>query len=90
MIDPETGNLLTTEEKIEKAALKVYKDRLRSKPIHRSIEQIKEAKEKLCENNIKIAKYEKTPAWTMDYEGAGKGFRTFEKAEIKRPIWFGQ
>ena len=65
MIDPETGNLLTTEEKIEKAALKVYKDRLRSKPIHRSIEQIKEAKEKLCENNIKIAKYEKTPAWTM-------------------------
>ena len=32
MVDPQTGNLLTSEEKIEGAALDVYKERLRTGP----------------------------------------------------------
>ena len=65
MVDPDSGNLLTNEEKIEEAAIKVYKQRLRNRPINENIEHIKDAKEILCKKLLKIASSKKTPAWTM-------------------------
>ena len=49
MVDPETGNILTSEKKIEDAAIKVYKERLRNRPMKENMQQIKDAKELLCE-----------------------------------------
>ena len=46
MVDPKSGNLLTTEEKIEEAAINVYKERLKNRPIDKNIEHIRAAKEK--------------------------------------------
>ena len=65
MVDPETGNILTSEEKIENAAIKVYKERLRNRPMKENMQQIKDAKELLCEKLLKLAKFKKTPKWTM-------------------------
>ena len=47
--NPKSGNLLTTDEKINEAAVNVY------------TEHIKEAKEKLCEKVLKVAERNKTP-----------------------------
>ena len=65
MIDPETGNLLTTDENIQQAALKNYAKRLENEPIKDSFKHIKEAKEILCEKLLKVAKTRKTPPWKM-------------------------
>ena len=65
MLDPESGNLLTNDEKIEEAAINVYQNRLRNRPMNDNIEHIREAKELLCEKFLKIAKSKKTPNWTM-------------------------
>ena len=65
MVDPKSGNLLTTEEKIEEAALNVYKERLRNRPMNKNIEHIKDAKEMLCKKLLELAKCNKTPAWTI-------------------------
>ena len=65
MMDPQTGNLLTSQDKIEQAALNVYKDRLRNRPINRNIQHIREAKELLCKKFLKLAQQKKTPPWTM-------------------------
>ena len=65
MFDPESGNLLTNEEKIENAAINVYKERLRNKPIDENLKHIKESKEALCEKRLRIAKTRKTPPWSM-------------------------
>ena len=64
-VDPKSGNILTTQEKIEEAAINVYKDRLRNRPISKNIEHMKEAKELLCEKLLKVARSRKTPAWTI-------------------------
>ena len=66
MVDPQSGNLLTSQEKIEEAALNVYKDRLRNRPINRNIQHIRDAKELLCKKILKLAQYKKTPPWTME------------------------
>ena len=65
MIDPETGNLLTSDEKIKEAALKNYAKRLENEPIKDNLSHIKEAKELLCEKVMKVAKTRKTPPWEM-------------------------
>ena len=65
MVDPQTGNLLTSEEKIEEAAIKVYKERLKNRPINNNMKHIKDAKELLCKKLLHVARLKKTPDWTM-------------------------
>ena len=65
MVDPETGNLLTTEDKIENAALNCYKKRLENRPIRDDLSHIKEAKEMLSEKLLEVARSRKTPPWSM-------------------------
>ena len=61
MIDPSSGNLLTSEEKIQEAAIKTYTKRLANSPMKEGLEHIKDAKEVLCEKLIKVARANKTP-----------------------------
>ena len=65
MLDPKTGNLLTSEEKIEEVAIEIYKQRLHNRPMNKNMKQIKDAKELLCEKLLSVAKLKKTPDWTM-------------------------
>ena len=65
MIDPESGNLLTSEDKIEEAAVRVYEERLKNKPMKDDLKHVKDAKEMLCEKILKLASLRKTPPWTM-------------------------
>ena len=60
MIDPVSGNLLTSEDKIEEAAINVYTERIKNRPIKDDLKHIKDAKEMLCEKLLKIAKRRKT------------------------------
>ena len=86
MMDPQTGNLLTSQDKIEQAALNVYKDRLRNRPINKNIQHIREAKELLCKKFLKLAQRNKTPPWTMkDLELVLNNL----KKQIKRSLWAG-
>ena len=76
MVEPESGNLLTNLEKIENAALNVYKERLQNKDMDKNLEHIKISKEVLCEKILKIAKTRKTPQWTMtDLDKVLKGLK---------------
>ena len=76
MIDPVSGNLLTSEEKIEEAAVNVYTERLKNRPIDDDLKHIKDAKEMLCEKLLKLAKSRKTPPWTMrDLDMVLKGLK---------------
>ena len=61
MVDPKSGNLLTNVENIAKAAVNVYEERLKNKPMDDGLEHIKEAKESLCMKQLKIAELKKTP-----------------------------
>ena len=65
MLDPASGNLLTSKDKIEAAALDVYKSRLENRPIKADLINIKIAKEKLCKKLLEVAKTRKTPPWSM-------------------------
>ena len=65
MIDPINGNMLTSSEKIEKAAINVYSKRLENRPMKEELTKIKDAKELLCKKLLELAKTRKTPAWTM-------------------------
>ena len=65
MIDPLSGNLITSDDKIEEASIEVYKDRLKSRPMNEDLEHIRNAKELLCEKLLKLASLKKTPPWTM-------------------------
>ena len=66
MLDPVSGNLLTSEDKIEEAAIKVYTKRLQNREIKDDLKHLKDAKEVLCEKLLKLAKTRKTPPWTLD------------------------
>ena len=55
MIDPVSGNLITSDQKIQEAALNNYKKRLENEPIKESIKHIKDAKEMLCKKLLKVA-----------------------------------
>ena len=65
MEDPKTGNILTTNKKINEVAVNVYNDRLENATMKKHLEHIKDAKEKLCEKNLKVAKTNVTPPWKM-------------------------
>ena len=65
MKDPKSGNLLTSNEKINEAALNVFKERLKNTEIKEHLKPLKDAKEKLCEKVLKVAAANKTPPWTM-------------------------
>ena len=65
MRDPLTDNLLTTDDKIKEAAIKVYAKRLENKPMKEDLNHIREAKETLCEKLLKLAGSVKTPPWNM-------------------------
>ena len=66
MKDPVSGNLLTNDEKIREAAVNVYTKRLENRPIRDNLKHIKDAKETLCKNLLKLAGSVKTPEWTME------------------------
>ena len=65
MKDPLSGNILTTNEKINEAAVNVFSERLKNRPIKNTLQQIKEAKERLCKNILEVSKRNKTPDWNM-------------------------
>ena len=65
MKDPLSGNLLTTHDKINEAAINVYSERLKNRPMKNTLQHIRVAKEKLCEKVLKVAKRNVTPDWTM-------------------------
>ena len=65
MKDPVSGNLLTNEAKIQKVAIDVFTKRLENRPMKEDLNHIREAKEKLCQNILKIAQRKKTPPWKM-------------------------
>ena len=51
MIDPVSGNLLTSEDKLEEAAIKFYTERLKNRQMKDDLKHIKDAKEMLCEDS---------------------------------------
>ena len=65
MKDPVTGNLITSNDKINEAAVKVYTERLQNAPMKDHLKHIKEAKEKLCDKVLQVAKKNKTPPWKL-------------------------
>ena len=66
MVDPTTGNLLTSEDKIKDAAVDVYSKRLETKPIRDDLKHIQDAKELLCTKLLEVAKSNKTAPWKMN------------------------
>ena len=65
MKDPQSGNLLTNKEKIQEAAINVYKKRLENRPIKDDLKHKKDAKTLLCEKILKLAGSTKTAPWTV-------------------------
>ena len=65
MMDGE-GNLVTNVEKIKEMAVEAYKERLGSRPIKEGLEDVKDAKERLAEQLMMVAKNNKTDPWTID------------------------
>ena len=62
----QSGNLITSEDQIEKLALETYKKRLENRKMKESLSQIKEDKEELCSRRMETAKNKTTPPRTMD------------------------
>ena len=52
-------------KKIEEAALNVFTERLENRPMKDDLKHIRDAKETLCKNILKLAGSRKTPPWTM-------------------------
>ena len=48
MVDPRNGNLLTTDDKIQEAAVYTYAKRLENRPMKDNLKHVKIAKEELC------------------------------------------
>ena len=65
MIDPKSGNLLTSNDKVQEAAIEVYSKSLENRPIKDNLKHIKYSKESLCEKRLKLASTMKTPPWQM-------------------------
>ena len=66
MLDPKSGNLLTSQKSIEKASIEVYKDRLRNRQIKPNLQHIKNDKEILSQKILNIATKNFTPDWTIE------------------------
>ena len=60
------GNLVTSEEEIEKLALETYKKRLENRNIKENLSDLKKDKDELCTRRLEMASKNKTPPWTMD------------------------
>ena len=86
MLDPTTGNLLTSEEKIMNAAVNVYTKRLENKPMKDNLKNIKEAKELLCRKLLEVAKQNKTPPWEMHH--LEKVLRNLKKGKSRDPYGY--
>ena len=54
MVDPTTGNLLTSEDKIKDAAVDVFSKRLETKPIREDLKHVQDAKELLCTKLLQV------------------------------------
>ena len=65
MIDPLTGNLLTTDKKLQEAAVRVYTERLENRPMKDDLNHIKDSKEMLFEKRLKLVSSRKTPPMKM-------------------------
>ena len=63
MLDPH-GNLVMSAKNIEVNTLEHYKKVLADRPIETGLENLKEAKEELCDERIKGAKLNKSKPWT--------------------------
>ena len=55
MIDPLSGNLLTTDEKVQETAVRVYTKRIEYGPMNDDLKHFKDSKEILCEKLLKLA-----------------------------------
>ena len=86
MIDPVTGNLLTDEKKIQDAALHTYSKRLENRPIKKNLEHVKDAKEKLCEKLLEVARANKTPDWEMKH--LDRVLKQLKKNKSRDPLGF--
>ena len=66
MLDNE-DNLVTSDECIQELSLqKLAVERLREREIKDELKDMKEVKEKRCEDNLKKAKLNKTPDWNLE------------------------
>ena len=84
MKDPSNGILLTDDIKIQKAAIDVYTKRLENRPMKNDLNHIREAKEKLCNNIIKIAQRKKTPPWNM--KDLDRVLKNLKKQKSRDPL----
>ena len=64
MVD-NAGNLITVPEDIDKLALNTFTERLRNRPIRDGLEGLRNAKEKLSEKRLKLAKSKQTEPWSL-------------------------
>ena len=61
-----TGNLVTSQEKIEAIALETYQKRLENRDIIENLSDIKTEKEDLCARRLEVAALNKTPEWSIE------------------------
>ena len=62
----ESGNLVTSQDMIDRLALKTYIERLKNRPIKDNLKNLQSEKEELCRMRLEKARLTKTPPWTMD------------------------
>jgi hypothetical protein len=86
MIDPQTGNLITDDEKIQDAAVFTYTKKLENRPIKENLSSIKDAKELLCEKLLEVARANKTPPWEMKH--LDKVLKYLKKNKARDPHGF--
>ena len=83
MKDPD-GNLVTSEEEIEKLAIQTYQKRLQNRPMKEDLHHIRKQKEELCYRRLEAAKKNNTPPWTMnDLE---KVLKSLKKNKARDPL----
>ena len=82
MVD-NAGSLVTDQNKIKDMAQEAYKERLRNRPIKEGLENIKEAKERVAEKLIEVAKLNKTEPW--DLHDLGEVLKSLKKNKSRDP-----
>ena len=65
MLDDD-GNLVTTVKGIQNLAIKHYTNVLRNRTISEKYSKLKDDKEDLCEERVKLARENKSPPWNID------------------------
>ena len=65
MVD-EAGNIVTSVERLQELSLqKLAVERLRDRDIKEDLHEMRKEKEILCEQNLKKARENKTPDWSL-------------------------